>query len=512
MKTTATKKKRAKVATTKPTSTNNNSNEGASASGTVDAPLSSHSLPIVGKVLSAKSVYEAAKKAASVPLKAHNKGTARKKSVKSSVKRKIKECSRKAPTAKKFLEKIEESLPGAITVEVEPADKTSDQPPSETSSDSEFGKVEDDSEPVVMMQETDADQEAVYQTLDQFDFILGNTTAALAFIPFQTCFYFKGRLNVTVISGIAEIQGYNMEANPDQIYQAFSPRGYSLQCIRSVGKSSILTKSAITRSVQPLLKNHEIECEESLLKQKSTCCTLLLLQSFNNSGKMDYLSRLWPSNLLRREECVPPTWDNESRTRFTQLCARLDVSIILRGAVFSARFYQQPDIWSDYTQQLISKAESKKEPIRLMLCGGKGVGKSTLLRYTVNRFIKSFGTVLVVDFDPGQPELFPTGCVSASMVSEPLLGPNFTHFQQTRHSYFVGDADITTCPDRYVRSCRQLLNDCRMDPLLASTPMVVNTMGFTTGVGLDVTLDLIRLVQPLQVVLLLIYVYLKFKD
>jgi len=84
----------------------------------------------------------------------------------------------------------------------------------------------------------------------------------------------------------------------------------------------------------------------------------------------------------------------------------------LRGAIFSARFYQQPDFWSCYTQQLQDKAKNK-ESIRLLLCGGKGVGKSTVLRYTVNRLLKECQTILVVDFDPGQPEFTPAGCISA---------------------------------------------------------------------------------------------------
>lgn len=137
-----------------------------------------------------------------------------------------------------------------------------------------------------------------------------------------------------------------------------------------------------------------------------------------------------------------------------------------------------------------------------MLLGGKGVGKSTLLRYLVNRMLKVTRSVLIIDFDPGQPEFNPAGCVSATLISTPLLGPNFTHFNKVPiFSYFVGDADILTCgPDQYLRSCRQLLGDCRMKLSLSNVPIIINTMGFTNGVGLDVNLDLIRLTQPLQAV------------
>ena len=42
---------------------------------------------------------------------------------------------------------------------------------------------------------------------------------------------------------------------------------------------------------------------------------------------------------------------------------------------------------------------------RLLVAGGKGVGKSTFLRFLVNRVLAEVGApVLVVDLDPGQAE------------------------------------------------------------------------------------------------------------
>lgn len=334
--------------------------------------------------------------------------------------------------------------------------------------------------------------QAIYQTLDKFEFHLINSNEALAIIPFQTCFYFKGRLSLTVLSGTAELQGFTIEQDSNKIHQIFSPRGYSLQCIRAIGKSTLNINSNFVSSI-----SKAIGMTEGLLKKKSNENVLLILRPLN-SNMVEYLSRLFPINILRKEECTPPDWDEEHRNRFNQLCNLLDASIILRGSVFSARFYGQPDVWTEYVQYLTSKLE-KREPIRLMLFGGKGVGKSTLLRFLVNQLIQLCGTILVVDFDPGQPELFPAGCVSASLVSTPFLGPNFTHLQQPLYNYFVGDADIVGCPERYVRSCRQILNDCRMDLALAKVPTIINTMGFTSGIGFDVTLDLIRYSQPRQV-------------
>lgn len=334
----------------------------------------------------------------------------------------------------------------------------------------------------------------VYQTLYSLDYEILNESEAVAFIPFTTCFYFKGRLQVTVLGGIIDFLGYTMEEDHKQVYDVYSPRGYSLNCIRSIEKSS---KNTNLKAIATLLTEAGHSCDEEFLQRKSSSCAIILLRLLD-SGLIRYTSRLFRVNILKKEECTPSSWDDEAGRKFGKLCNILDTSIILREAAFSARYYQQPDEWYEFTQQLIDNAK-KNETVRLMLLGGKGVGKSTLLRYIVNRLIQSFGSVLVLDFDPGQPELFPAGCVSASLITEPLLGPNFTHFQQPLHCYHIGDVDVTACPDRYVQSCNKLINDCKMNPSLARTPTLINTMGFTNGMGLDLALDLIRLSQPLQV-------------
>ena len=65
---------------------------------------------------------------------------------------------------------------------------------------------------------------------------------------------------------------------------------------------------------------------------------------------------------------------------------------------------------------------------KIVLCGGKAVGKSTLLRYFVNTMLKKFEKVVVIDCDIGQSEFTIPGCVSVVIVNKPLLGPSYTHF------------------------------------------------------------------------------------
>jgi polynucleotide 5'-hydroxyl-kinase GRC3/NOL9 len=69
----------------------------------------------------------------------------------------------------------------------------------------------------------------------------------------------------------------------------------------------------------------------------------------------------------------------------------------------------------------------------MALCGGKSVGKSTLLRVLVNTLLDNQRSansnnkgILVIDLDPGQAEFTAPGVMSAVLVKSPLLGPGYT--------------------------------------------------------------------------------------
>jgi len=76
------------------------------------------------------------------------------------------------------------------------------------------------------------------------------------------------------------------------------------------------------------------------------------------------------------------------------------------------------------------------------------VGKSTLLRYLVNRILCSRDVgargVVVLDFDPGQAEFTPPGCVAVSLIKAPLLGPNYTHLQEPERFASQSSSDSLT--------------------------------------------------------------------
>ena len=81
------------------------------------------------------------------------------------------------------------------------------------------------------------------------------------------------------------------------------------------------------------------------------------------------------------------------------------------------------------TSNSVVNGTGGRQRSRIVLCGGKGVGKSTCLRYSVNRLLSSqsctVGKVAIIDADVGQPELSPPGILSLSIVSSPLVHPPY---------------------------------------------------------------------------------------
>lgn len=62
---------------------------------------------------------------------------------------------------------------------------------------------------------------------------------------------------------------------------------------------------------------------------------------------------------------------------------------------------------------------------RVLICGNRGVGKSTLFRFAVNRLLSLGRRVIVVDTDPGQSELGTPGSLLVGEAVAPLLSAGF---------------------------------------------------------------------------------------
>ena len=134
----------------------------------------------------------------------------------------------------------------------------------------------------------------------------------------------------------------------------------------------------------------------------------------------------------------------------------------------------------------------------VLLCGARNVGKSALARLLVNRALASGAPeVALLDCDVGQPELSPPGLVALHAVTRPLLGPPHTQLRAPRRCRFVGHATPGEAPAEYLACVTALLAEHRAAHGRAADgaapplpPLVVNTCGWVSGLGLQLLADI----------------------
>ena len=204
-----------------------------------------------------------------------------------------------------------------------------------------------------------------------------------------------------------------------------------------------------------------------------------------------------------------------------------------------------PPSWITATDALLSYSPSVDEPSspispKALLCGAKGVGKSTCLRYTLNRLLSegNHRAVCVLDCDVGQSEYTTPGQVSLHVITSPTLVPPHLNLRQPHLGYFYGDITPKHDPSRIVSMITALYaqyenlreqfmkgdysaidgydakekkkkgkNDNIFDALneeydninLSTLPLLVNTDGFVRYMGAEILQSVINTVNPTHI-------------
>ncbi|KAH7700766.1 CRE-NOL-9 protein [Aphelenchoides avenae] len=129
----------------------------------------------------------------------------------------------------------------------------------------------------------------------------------------------------------------------------------------------------------------------------------------------------------------------------------------------------------------------------VVVTGNKGVGKSTVIRYMLNRLNqRRNGSVYLLDSDIGQSELTPPGLVSLHNVKKPLLSASFIHPESTfTNSYFFGATSTQINIRFYLRLVDQAIRDFR-EKSSPKSVLVVNTMGWVEGEGQNIMYHIIK--------------------
>jgi len=180
-----------------------------------------------------------------------------------------------------------------------------------------------------------------------------------------------------------------------------------------------------------------------------------------------------------------------------------------------------------------------RPPPKMLICGAKGVGKSTLLRYTANRILSEYyddgasnASVAILDCDVGQPEFTPPGIVSLTIVSQPILTSPHRHMMYgeektassenvdnserrsnsyCEQSYYFGYTTSKADPQTYLHFISRLMKAYQQLAIREDSdidngsrhplPLIVNCDGWVKSMGRDILATIILdIVHPDHIV------------
>ncbi|EEZ97796.2 Polynucleotide 5'-hydroxyl-kinase NOL9-like Protein [Tribolium castaneum] len=267
--------------------------------------------------------------------------------------------------------------------------------------------------------------------------------------------YIHGLCLLSVLHGQVEILGHIMDKNSGEA-KIYSPRGSALLFLKNVTESDVPAP------------NYLLNLKISTIKLTQHCAVVLCKQL--NDSNISFIEKHISQQILQRCD------ENDHLPRIT--------------------FHPQEGSWN------LIKTDKSWEKIvdtitphtKMMICGGKGVGKTTFLRYALNRLLMKFKKIRVIDLDPGQAEFTVPGCVSVIEITEPVFGVNYTHLQKAQRS-ILSNINIAYEPDKYIASIKELLLEKHFEEI----PTLVNYMGYTHGMGLNILSAVIIHVQPTDI-------------
>ncbi|KAJ3815166.1 hypothetical protein F5876DRAFT_31318 [Lentinula aff. lateritia] len=304
-----------------------------------------------------------------------------------------------------------------------------------------------------------------------------------------------GTYRLTVIRGSIEIGGAILRSRVHpETHNVFAPRSSPVPSIHVVSS----TPSSPSPALLPLGIQHEIA---ALVGDP----VLILLQELRSGvealGKVcrtfDGVFEVHPRDVLNHNRELEEEAEDVLRLRAVRIITHQSkyVSPLVIPPSWEKALYEVSTHDDDD-----SETERKHSPNIYLIKGPKKVGKSSFARTLVNRLLSQHNTIAYLDLDPGQSEFTPAGLIALTLVSDPVLGPPWTHPSVPVRAHFIGAFSPKGCPGLYVEGVRDLVSfwveDVCSGGSQSAIPLVVNTMGWAKGLGVD----LMKRVQDVLIV------------
>ncbi|XP_063173766.1 polynucleotide 5'-hydroxyl-kinase NOL9 [Candoia aspera] len=311
--------------------------------------------------------------------------------------------------------------------------------------------------------------------------------AALLLPPQQTL-TFTGKCRLTCLYGSVRVFGFMVA--PDQPpCNLYSPHTYCALTIEAAAcKDPEKSEKEMKLEAKSILRAHFVpqEARCRLLRSFVPHCSIVLLEQLDTPVTKFVLSHSDFSQIFRAKRQDASPFIPEDTVLASAGLGALDPGsgLLLSQSMLSA------------VAELIQACQDEDEgcPV-ILVCGPKSIGKSTFNRYLINLLLNSLPCLEFLECDLGQPEFTPPGSISLVNVTEPLLGPPFTHQRPPRKMAYYGDISCEHDTERYLDTLKYVFGAYERD-----VPLVINTMGWVKGAGLLLLIDVIRLLSPSHVV------------
>lgn len=307
----------------------------------------------------------------------------------------------------------------------------------------------------------------------------------------------KGLANVKVLIGVVNILGSNIGPEHEAV-QIFSPSSSSLisLCEFSDAKIKLETKK---RTLRETLQKQSSDLIQKAVKRAKKAATVLLISSLQT------VETSFVSSFQCYEGIFNLDLDKSYALSSTELALKKRTAaqgFILLNPESRCNILMIPKEWKGIASSLQNADEDVPGEVNtpvVLICGGKDVGKSTFARYLTNFLLNSHKEIYFLECDVGQTEFTPPGLISLHKVGTPLFGPPFTHLRQPERSVFFGDNSSKDRPELYVR-CIHDVYKTYADHYRGKIPLIVNTQGWVIGMGVNILLDVIRMVNPSHII------------
>lgn len=147
---------------------------------------------------------------------------------------------------------------------------------------------------------------------------------------------------------------------------------------------------------------------------------------------------------------------------------------------------RQGDDWNAAAAAAASAAIAQPGAATAVI-GPRGAGKSTFVKWLVNRLLSKHESVFILDVDPGQTDTFLPCCLAVVRVTQPLLAPPHASDLKPFSVHFYGHTSPAVDIDAYRSAVSAAAASACAAAASEGVPLIVNTLGWVKGVGWGLT-------------------------